>query len=61
MNILRLRSTSFSQIKAFKPQSVSIKNEPLVGELKEALACSDYMPEKFPSDEGVIEVSSPLS
>ncbi|KAI3677572.1 hypothetical protein L6452_36838 [Arctium lappa] len=47
------------QIKAFKPQLVSIKNESLVGELKEALAGSDYMPEIIPGDEGVIEASCP--
>nr|QBB78631.1 1-deoxy-D-xylulose-5-phosphate reductoisomerase [Artemisia argyi] len=45
------------QIKAFKPQLVSIKNESLVAELKEALAGSDYMPEIIPGDEGVVEVA----
>ncbi|GKB11921.1 hypothetical protein Tco_0845844 [Tanacetum coccineum] len=43
------------KIKAFKPQLVSIKNESLVAELKEAFAGSDYMPEIIPGDEGVGE------
>nr|ACI45244.1 1-deoxy-D-xylulose 5-phosphate reductoisomerase [Stevia rebaudiana]CAD22156.1 1-deoxy-D-xylulose 5-phosphate reductoisomerase [Stevia rebaudiana] len=45
------------QIKAFKPQLVSIQNESLVGELKEALADADYMPEIIPGDQGIIEVA----
>ncbi|KAK1407242.1 hypothetical protein QVD17_38856 [Tagetes erecta] len=45
------------QIKAFKPQLVSIKNESLVGELKEALADADYMPEIIPGEQGIIEVA----
>ncbi|PWA81903.1 1-deoxy-d-xylulose-5-phosphate reductoisomerase 1 [Artemisia annua] len=45
------------QVKAFKPQLVSIRNESLVGELKEALADADYMPEIIPGEQGVIEVA----
>lgn len=45
------------QVKAFKPQLVSIRNESLVGELKEALADADYMPDIIPGEQGVIEVA----
>nr|GEX31162.1 1-deoxy-D-xylulose 5-phosphate reductoisomerase, chloroplastic-like [Tanacetum cinerariifolium] len=47
---------SHLHIKAFKPQLISIKNESLVAELKEALSGSDCMPEIIPGDEGVVEV-----
>lgn len=44
-------------MKTFKPQLVSIRNESLVEELKEALADADYMPEIIPGEQGVIEVA----
>ncbi|XP_077253656.1 1-deoxy-D-xylulose 5-phosphate reductoisomerase, chloroplastic-like [Tasmannia lanceolata] len=45
------------QVKTFKPQLVSVRNESLVDELKEALADADYKPEIIPGEEGVIEVA----
>ena len=46
------------QVKTFKPQLVAVRNESLVGELKEALADADYKPEIVAGEQGVIEVSS---
>ena len=45
------------QAKKFKPQLISIRNESLVGELKEALADADYMPEIVAGEQGAIEVA----
>lgn len=47
----------FEQVKQFKPQLVSVRNESLVGELKEALADAEHKPEIIPGEQGVIEVS----
>lgn len=44
------------QIKKFRPQLVGLRNESLIGELKEALSDCDYKPEIIPGEEGVIEV-----
>ena len=44
------------QIKRFKPELVSIKNESQVEELKAALADSDHKPEIIPGEKGIIEV-----
>jgi len=44
------------QIKRFKPELVSIKNESQVEELEEALADSDHKPVIIPGEEGIIEV-----
>ena len=48
------------QVRAFKPQLVAVRNESLVGELKEALADVEDKPEIIPGEQGVIEVSGPL-
>ncbi|KAK9669443.1 hypothetical protein RND81_13G130500 [Saponaria officinalis] len=45
------------QVKRFKPELVAVRNESLVGELKEALADADYKPHIIPGEEGVIEVA----
>ncbi|KAG0493506.1 hypothetical protein HPP92_004500 [Vanilla planifolia] len=45
------------QVKTFKPQLVAIRNESLVGALKDALDDSDYNPEIIPGEEGLIEVA----
>ncbi|CAA6665566.1 unnamed protein product [Spirodela intermedia] len=45
------------QVKNFKPQLVSVRDESLVGELKEALADCDDKPEIIPGEEGIIEVA----
>ncbi|XP_062116274.1 1-deoxy-D-xylulose 5-phosphate reductoisomerase, chloroplastic isoform X2 [Humulus lupulus] len=45
------------QVKRFKPQIVAIRNESLIGELKEALADVEEMPEIIPGEQGVIEVA----
>ncbi|KAK4268234.1 hypothetical protein QN277_024919 [Acacia crassicarpa] len=45
------------QIKKFRPQLVGLRNESLIGELKEALSDSDYKPEIIPGEEGVIEAA----
>ncbi|KAJ8449102.1 hypothetical protein Cgig2_004157 [Carnegiea gigantea] len=45
------------QIKRFKPELVSIKNESQVEELKAALADSDHKPEIIPGEKGIIEVA----
>lgn len=44
------------QVKTFKPQLVAVRNESLVGELKEALADADYKPEIIAGEQGVVEV-----
>ncbi|TXG50277.1 hypothetical protein EZV62_022801 [Acer yangbiense] len=45
------------QVKRFKPQLVSVRDESLVGELKEALADIEHMPEIIPGDQGIVEVA----
>ncbi|CAI0398632.1 unnamed protein product [Linum tenue] len=45
------------QIKQFKPQLVSVRDESLVEELKEALAGLDVKPEIIPGEQGIIEVA----
>ncbi|GMH21480.1 hypothetical protein Nepgr_023322 [Nepenthes gracilis] len=45
------------QVKRFKPELVAVRNESLVGELKEALAVADHKPEIIPGEQGVIEVA----
>ncbi|XP_076957525.1 1-deoxy-D-xylulose 5-phosphate reductoisomerase, chloroplastic-like [Bidens hawaiensis] len=45
------------QAKAFKPELISIRNESLVGELKEALADADYKPEIVTGEQGAVEVA----
>lgn len=44
-------------MKAFKPKLVSVKDESLISELKEALAGFEHMPEIIPGEQGMIEVS----
>jgi len=44
------------QVKRFKPELVSVKDESLVAELREALAGTDHMPEIIPGDQGIVEV-----
>lgn len=45
------------QIRRFKPSLVAIKNESLVGELREAIADLDQKPEIVAGDEGATEVA----
>lgn len=45
------------QVKTFKPQLVSVKNEELADELREALSGIDKMPEIIPGEQGLIEVT----
>ncbi|PON42523.1 1-deoxy-D-xylulose 5-phosphate reductoisomerase [Trema orientale] len=45
------------QVKRFRPQIVAVRNEALVGELKEALADVNEKPEIIPGEQGVIEVA----
>ncbi|XP_074316907.1 1-deoxy-D-xylulose 5-phosphate reductoisomerase, chloroplastic [Silene latifolia] len=45
------------QVKRFKPELVAVRNESLIGELREALADADYKPEIIPGEEGVVEVA----
>lgn len=45
------------QIKTFKPQLVSIRNESLLSELFEALSDVEDKPEIVTGEQGVIEVS----
>lgn len=45
-----------AQIKRFKPELVSVKNEALVDELREAIADVEHKPEIIPGEEGIIEV-----
>nr|QEY10167.1 1-deoxy-D-xylulose-5-phosphate reductoisomerase [Scutellaria barbata] len=45
------------QVKAFRPQLVSVRDESLIPELKEALADLDYKPEIIPGEQGMIEVA----
>ncbi|KAK4843723.1 hypothetical protein QYF36_011823 [Acer negundo] len=45
------------QVKRFKPQLVSVRDESLVGELKEALADIEQKPEIIPGEQGIIEVA----
>lgn len=44
-------------MKAFKPQLVSVRDESLVNELKEALSDVEHKPEIIPGEQGIIEVS----
>lgn len=44
-------------MKNFKPQLVSVRDESLIPELKEALANCDHKPEIIPGEEGIIEAS----
>lgn len=48
-----------AQVKTFKPQLVSVRDESLVDELKEALADLDEKPEIIPGEQGIIEVLFP--
>lgn len=45
------------QVKAFKPQLVSVRDESLVNELKEALSDVEHKPEIIPGEQGIIEVA----
>lgn len=45
------------QVKKFKPELVALRNESLIGELKEALADCDHKPEIMAGEEGVIAVA----
>ncbi|KAL8546339.1 hypothetical protein ACS0TY_006162 [Phlomoides rotata] len=45
------------QVKAFKPQLVSVRDESLVNELKEALSGLEHKPEIIPGEQGIIEVT----
>ncbi|KAJ1282909.1 hypothetical protein BS78_03G087600 [Paspalum vaginatum] len=46
-----------NQVKTFKPKLVSVRNESLVDELKEALADCEEKPEIIPGEQGIIEVA----
>lgn len=45
-----------AQVKRFKPQLVSVKNESLIAELEEALNDVEQKPEIIPGEQGIIEV-----
>nr|ABC74566.1 1-deoxy-D-xylulose-5-phosphate reductoisomerase [Picrorhiza kurrooa] len=45
------------QIKTFKPELVSVRDESLIDELKEALADLEHKPEIIPGEQGIIEVA----
>ncbi|XP_057517697.1 1-deoxy-D-xylulose 5-phosphate reductoisomerase, chloroplastic [Amaranthus tricolor] len=45
------------QVKRFKPELVSVKNEALVDELREAIADVEHKPEIIPGEEGMVEVA----
>ncbi|XP_074567950.1 1-deoxy-D-xylulose 5-phosphate reductoisomerase, chloroplastic-like [Curcuma longa] len=45
------------QIKTFKPQLVSVRDESLVAELKEALSGVEHKPEIIPGEQGMVEVA----
>ncbi|KAL9682062.1 hypothetical protein QQ045_013855 [Rhodiola kirilowii] len=45
------------QVKTFRPRLVAVRNESLIGELKEALADADYKPEIVAGEDGVVEVA----
>ncbi|MED6210561.1 hypothetical protein PIB30_118720 [Stylosanthes scabra] len=45
------------QVKRFKPQLVSVRNESLIPELEEALAGVEHKPEIIPGEQGVVEVA----
>ncbi|KAG6466050.1 1-deoxy-D-xylulose 5-phosphate reductoisomerase, chloroplastic-like [Zingiber officinale] len=45
------------QIKTFKPLLVSVRDESLVAELKEALASVEHKPEIIPGEQGMVEVA----
>lgn len=45
------------QIKKFKPQLVSVRDESLIAELKEALAGVEHIPEIIPGEQGMVEVA----
>lgn len=42
-------------MKRFRPQLVAVRNESLIGELREALADADYKPEIVAGEDGVVE------
>lgn len=48
---------SIIQVRRFKPQLVSVRDESLLDELKEALADVEDKPEIIPGEQGIIEVS----
>ncbi|CAM8933827.1 unnamed protein product [Rhodiola kirilowii] len=43
------------EVKTFRPRLVAVRNESLIGELKEALADADYKPEIVAGEDGVVE------
>nr|DAD30936.1 TPA_asm: hypothetical protein HUJ06_009787 [Nelumbo nucifera] len=45
------------QVKRFKPKLVSVRNESLLDELKEALSDAEHKPEIIPGEQGLIEVA----
>ena len=45
------------QVKRFKPQIVAVRNDSLIGELREAIADVEEKPEIIPGEQGVIEVT----
>ncbi|CAA0812554.1 1-deoxy-D-xylulose 5-phosphate reductoisomerase-chloroplastic, partial [Striga hermonthica] len=45
------------QVKMFRPKLVSVRDESLIDELKEALADVEEKPEIIPGEEGIIEVA----
>lgn len=45
------------QIKRFKPKLVSLRNEALIDELREAIADVEHKPEIIPGEEGLVEVA----
>ncbi|XP_074570692.1 1-deoxy-D-xylulose 5-phosphate reductoisomerase, chloroplastic-like [Curcuma longa] len=45
------------QIKRFRPQLVSVRNESLIAELKKALEDVEHKPEIIPGEEGIVEVA----
>ncbi|RDY02900.1 1-deoxy-D-xylulose 5-phosphate reductoisomerase, chloroplastic, partial [Mucuna pruriens] len=45
------------QVKRFKPQLVSVRNESLIAELEEALHDVEQKPEIIPGEQGIIEVA----
>lgn len=47
-------------MKRFRPQLVAVRNESLIGELREALADADYKPEIVAGENGVVEVHRPM-
>ncbi|CAM8933826.1 unnamed protein product [Rhodiola kirilowii] len=45
----------YCEVKTFRPRLVAVRNESLIGELKEALADADYKPEIVAGEDGVVE------